>query len=86
MNVSLLGGRQVDTLWLVDGVRISNRLYTTTTPLDTIPANMIEKIEVLKGGQSLFYGTSAISGAINIVTKGFTEELDGQFSAGASHQ
>src|SRR5262245_31746415 len=84
VNVSLLGGRRVDTLWLVDGVRISNRLYTTTTPLDTIPANMVEKIEVLKGGQSLFYGTSAISGAINIVTKGFTQDLDGQFSAGAS--
>ena len=36
---------------------------------------MVEKIEVLKGGQSLFYGTSAISGAINIVTKGFSDEL-----------
>lgn len=84
VNVSLLGGRKVDTIWLVDGVRISNRLYTTTTPLDTIPANMVEKIEVLKGGQSLFYGTSAISGAINIVTRGFSNELQGQFSAGAS--
>ncbi len=63
----------VDVIWLVDGVRISNRLYTTTTPLDTMPASMIEKIEVLKGGQSLFYGTSAVSGAINIVTQGVLE-------------
>ena len=62
VNASLLGGRKQDVIWLVDGVRISNRLYTTTTPLDTIPANMIERIEVIKGGQSLFYGTSAISG------------------------
>lgn len=82
VNLSLLGGRRVDVIWLVDGVRISNRLYTTTTPLDTIPASMIEKIEVLKGGQSLFYGTSAISGAINIVTKGFSKEQEGSFSAG----
>lgn len=82
VNVSLLGGRRVDVIWLIDGVRVSNRLYTTTTPLDTIPAHMIEKIEVIKGGQSLFYGTSAISGAINIVTKGFTRENEGSFSAG----
>lgn len=82
VNLSLLGGRRVDVIWLVDGVRISNRLYTTTTPLDTIPASMIEKIEVLKGGQSLFYGTSAVSGAINIVTRGFSKEQQGSFSAG----
>jgi len=82
VQASLLGGRRQDVIWLVDGVRISNRLYTTTTPLDTIPASMIEKIEVLKGGQSLFYGTSAVSGAINIVTKGFSKELEGSFSAG----
>lgn len=82
VNASLLGGRRTDIIWLVDGVRISNRLYTTTTPLDTIPASMIDKIEVLKGGQSLFYGTSAVSGAINIVTKGFSDELKGSFSAG----
>jgi vitamin B12 transporter len=82
VSASLLGGRRQDIIWLVDGVRISNRLYTTTTPLDTMPASMIEKIEVLKGGQSLFYGTSAVSGAINIVTKGFTKEQQGSFSAG----
>jgi vitamin B12 transporter len=84
VSASLLGGRKQDVIWLVDGVRISNRLYTTTTPLDTIPANMIERIEVLKGGQSLFYGTSAISGAINIVTKGFTKDPQSQISIGAS--
>jgi vitamin B12 transporter len=82
VSVSLLGGRRQDVIWLVDGVRISNRLYTTTTPLDTIPASMIEKIEVLKGGQSLFYGTSAVSGAINIITKGFSDTQKGSFSAG----
>lgn len=86
VNASLLGGRRVDIIWLIDGVRISNRLYTTTTPLDTIPAHMIEKIEVLKGGQSLFYGTSAVSGAINIVTRGFSDEQKAQFGIGVDSQ
>ncbi|HVY90918.1 MAG TPA: TonB-dependent receptor [Hyphomonadaceae bacterium] len=83
VNASLLGGRRVDIIWLVDGVRISNRLYTTTTPLDSIPAHMIDKIEVLKGGQSLFYGTSAISGVVNIITKGFSNDTKGELSLGA---
>ena len=82
VQVSLQGSRTSDILWLVDGVRINNRLYAGTTPVDTIPAHMIERIEVLEGGQALFYGTQAIAGAINIVTKSFSETPDGVLSLG----
>jgi vitamin B12 transporter len=83
VDVSLQGSRTQDVLWLVDGVRINNRLYGGTTPLDTLPAAMIERVEVLEGSQSLFYGTQAIAGAINIVTKDFTDNPNGQISVGA---
>jgi outer membrane cobalamin receptor len=82
VNVSLLGSRTKDLLFLVDGVRISNRLYASTTPLDSIPAGMIERIEVLKGGQGLYYGTQAVGGVINVVTRAFTGETDGAVEAG----
>ncbi len=82
VNVSLQGSRQTEVLWLVDGVRISNRLYNSTTPLDTLPANMVERIEVLKGGQALFYGTQAVAGVINVVTKSFTSETEGSVTGG----
>lgn len=82
VQVSLQGSRTEDVLWLVDGIRINNRLYGGTTPLDTIPASMIENIEVLDGGQSLFYGTQAVAGAVNIVTESFTDRPDGGWSAG----
>ena len=82
VDISLQGSRTDDVLWLVDGVRINNRLYSGTTPLDTLPAAMIERIEVLQGSQSLFYGTAAIAGAINIVTKDFTDNPNGQISVG----
>ena len=62
VTASLQGSRTNEILWLVDGVRISNRLYNGTTPLDTIPAHMVERIEVLEGGQGLFYGTQAVAG------------------------
>jgi outer membrane cobalamin receptor len=82
VQISLQGSRTEDVLWLVDGIRINNRLYGGTTPLDTIPASMIERIEVLDGGQALFYGTQAVAGAVNIVTKSFLDRPDGGWSAG----
>ena len=81
-DVSLNGGRPGDVLWLVDGVRANNRLYSSTLPLDTLPAHMIERIEVLEGAQGLFYGTQAISGVINVVTKEFTDTTSGEVGLG----
>ena len=82
VSVSLLGSRTKDVLFTVDGVRISNRLYASTTPLDTLPAHQIESIEVLKGGQSLYYGTQAVGGIVNINTLGFQRGTDGAIEAG----
>jgi len=81
VTAALQGSRTNEILWLVDGVRISNRLYNDTTPLDTLPAHMIERIEVLEGGQGLFYGTQAVAGVVNIVTKAFTETTNGRMQA-----
>jgi outer membrane cobalamin receptor len=82
VDVSLQGSRTEDVLWLVDGVRMNNRLYGGTTPLDTLPASIVDRIEVLQGGQALYYGTEAIAGAINIVTKAFSDTPDGAVSMG----
>ena len=82
MNCSLQGSRCEDVLWLVDGVRTNNRLYNTTAPLDTIPAHVVERVEVLYGGQGIFYGTQAVSGVVNIVTKSFSNEPTGTVGLG----
>jgi outer membrane cobalamin receptor len=84
--VSIQGSRLArygpsDVLWLVDGVRLNNRLYSSTLS-DTLPANMVERIEVLKGGESLFYGTNAAGGVINIVSRDFADTFGGDVSAG----
>jgi vitamin B12 transporter len=81
VDVSLQGSRTQDVLWTVDGVRINNRLYGSTSPNDTLPASMMERVEVLKGGESLFYGTQAAAGVINVVTRGFTDDFNGQVNA-----
>ena len=41
--------------------------------LDQIPANIIKQIEVVRGGGSALYGSNAIAGTINIITKDPTE-------------
>jgi len=37
--------------------------------LDQIPANIVERIEVVRGGGSALYGSNAIAGTVNIITK-----------------
>jgi vitamin B12 transporter len=66
-----------DILWLLDGVRINNRLYGGGWSY-TISVHNIERIEILKGGESLFYGTGARGGVINIISKGITEKTTGE--------
>ena len=83
IDSSLQGSRNSDILWLLDGVRINNRLYAGTSPLDTIPAHMIERIEVLKGGQGLFYGTQSVAGVVNIITRATSPDTAGRLSLGA---
>ena len=83
VGCSLQGSRCQDILWLIDGVRINNRLYNSTSPLDTVPAHMVERIEVLYGGQGIFYGTQAVAGVVNVVTKSFSDSPQGQVEVAA---
>lgn len=55
---------------------------TVGTDLNAIPANAIERIEILRDGAAAQYGSDAIAGVINIVLKQQTGVLTGNFSAG----
>ncbi|MGL6158968.1 TonB-dependent receptor domain-containing protein [Microbulbifer sp.] len=87
-----LGSNRV--LVLVDGVRWVNGSsasgVSSATDLNTIPTSIIERVEVLEDGASAIYGSDAIAGVVNIITKkdydgfglsahsGVTSEGDGQ--------
>lgn len=47
--------------------------------LDQIPANVIQRIEVVRGGGSALYGANAIAGTINIITK---DPIENTFQVG----
>ena len=58
------------TLVLLNGQRIVKNPYSgIATDLNVIPAVAIDRIEVLTDGASSIYGTDAIAGVINIITK-----------------
>lgn len=55
---------------LVDGVNINpTDPAHGVLPLDTIPVESIERIEVLPGGGSVIYGDGTVGGVVNIITK-----------------
>lgn len=53
---------------LIDSRPIFSAL-TGVYGLEQIPANMIERVEVMRGGGSALFGSSAIAGVVNIITK-----------------
>ena len=75
--------RNLPTLVLIDGQRVVSTALSGAQAVDlnSIPLSMIERIEVLKDGASAIYGSDAIGGVINIITKknynGF--EIGGRF-------
>ncbi|GEM_PF-4306361 len=67
-TVSIWGSNSSQVLVLVDGVTL-NRTQDGTYDLSLLPLEAVERIEVQKGSSSSLYGTSAIGGVINIITK-----------------
>jgi iron complex outermembrane receptor protein len=58
------------TLVLLNGRRIANNAYLNEAPdLSTIPFAALERVEVLRDGASALYGTDAIGGVINFITR-----------------
>jgi len=67
-TLSIRGANANQVLILVDGVRVSSPTLGQTDLSDISP-DLIERIEVIRGGQSTLYGADAIGGVVNIITK-----------------
>ncbi|MCR6720566.1 MAG: TonB-dependent receptor plug domain-containing protein [Chitinophagaceae bacterium] len=70
LTASVRGASAGNTLILLDGIPVSDpSVNNNYFDLNLIPIDQIERIEILKGGQSTLYGSDAVAGVINIITR-----------------
>lgn len=89
-NIILRGGTFQQVLVIIDGIRLNDPLtghFNSYIPLN--PAE-IERIEILKGSAAAIYGSEAVGGVINIISRSFHQrsfqpqkEFRGRLTAGA---
>ena len=81
------GGNRV--LVLIDGQRVSEQKSMDGIPL-LVDATNIEQIEVVKGPSSVLYGSDALGGVVNIITRkngdndGLSGRVSGSYNSGAN--
>ena len=75
-RIKIRGEDAFRTLVMIDGQRISEQKSMSGVPL-LIDPSQVERIEVIRGPASVLYGSDAIGGAINIITKKGGEDAFG---------
>ena len=83
-ELSIRGASGQQVVVLLDGVRL-NSAQSGTVDLSSVPFALIERIEVRRGGGSVLYGSDAIGGVVNLVTRQPSPEPEttARFAAGS---
>lgn len=79
-TINLRGLGSGRNLVLLNGRRITPSSTSGVVDTQTIPTSLIERIDIITGGASAVYGSDAIAGAVNIVTKQNFEGVDLQIT------
>lgn len=78
-TIDLRGCGDTRTLVLIDGKRpgpAGTRGAVSSVDLNTIPQSIISRVEILKDGASTIYGSDAICGVVNIITRDSVDGLE----------
>lgn len=83
-GVSIRGMPSEHTLFLLDGRRVNaaaNAIQHADFDLGWVPAEAIERIEVVRGPMSSLYGSEALGGVVNVISRAATDEWKGSLTA-----
>lgn len=89
-GIGLRGLSQKNTLVLLNGRRVanygfpSNGLSDTFVNLNALPLVAVQRMEVLKDGASAIYGSDAVAGVVNIITRQNFQGVEGGGAFGTS--
>ena len=86
-GVSIRGMNSEQTLMLVDGQRISasaSGIAHSDFELGWVPTEAIERVEIVRGPMSSLYGSEALGGVVNVITRAATDEWQGSLSSNAT--
>ncbi len=85
-RISLRGLGSGRTLVLVNGRRFvpGGTGANSSVDLNSIPASVIERIEVLKDGASAVYGSDAVGGVVNVITRSDLEGVEFEYYQGVA--
>ena len=67
-TISIRGSSSEQVVVLLDGVKL-NSTQNGSVDISSIPLEIIERIEILRGGEGALYGADAMGGVVNIITK-----------------
>jgi vitamin B12 transporter len=69
-TVNIRGASAGNTLILIDGIPLNDpSVNNNYFDINFFPLDQVERIEILKGGQSTLYGSDAVAGVINIILR-----------------
>ena len=68
-DLYIRGGSFDQTLLLINGIKVEDSQTGHHQMNLSVPINLIDKIEILKGPGSRIFGMNAFNGAVNIITK-----------------
>ncbi|MCE0733540.1 TonB-dependent receptor [Halomonas sp. G15] len=90
-DISIRGMDDSYTLYLIDGRPINDGRTVNTNGTDggkqigLPPISMIERVEVIRGPMSSLYGSQAMGGVVNIITKKVNDEWMGSVTTEYTH-
>ena len=75
-QIRVRGSEANHVLVLIDGIEVNNNAQNDEFNWGNISASDIERIEIIRGPQSSMFGSDALSGVINIITKRAKEDYE----------
>ncbi len=79
-SIYIRGTEAKHTLVLIDGVRLNNAGIAGNPNINQFPIALVQRLEYIRGARSAIYGSDAIGGVINIITR--RDDIGSNLTAG----